>query len=64
MRVKTDRQACIGAGLCALTAPAVFGQGGDGLVRVRLDEVPDAELEAVYEAEELCPGRAIELTRH
>jgi ferredoxin len=63
MRVKTDRHACIGAGLCALTAPAVFGQGEDGLVQARLDEVPEAELDAAYEAGELCPGRAIQLTK-
>jgi hypothetical protein len=41
----------------------VFGQGEDGLVLPRLDEVPEAELDAAYEAEELCPGRAIALTK-
>ncbi|MEU5421572.1 ferredoxin, partial [Streptomyces sp. NPDC020667] len=42
MRVTADRTVCIGAGLCALTAPDVFDQDDDGLVTV-LDSAPGAD---------------------
>ncbi|MGW2856346.1 ferredoxin, partial [Streptomyces sp. NPDC001215] len=34
-RIEVDRQACIGAGLCAWNAPEVFEQDDQGLSRVR-----------------------------
>ena len=40
MRVSADRNVCIGAGLCALTAPEVFDQDDDGLVELL---TPDPE---------------------
>jgi ferredoxin len=63
MRVRADREACVGAGLCALTAPAVFEQSGDGRVQARVEVVPEDELDAAQEAEELCPSRAIQLLK-
>ncbi|CAM4108235.1 (4Fe-4S)-binding protein [Nocardia ninae] len=60
MRITADRTVCVGAGLCALTAPAVFDQGDDdGLVEV-LD--PAADDPAVREAVDLCPSGALALT--
>ncbi|MFI5783574.1 ferredoxin [Nocardia sp. NPDC051570] len=60
MRVTADRTVCIGAGLCALTAPGVFDQDDDGLVKV-LD--PDAADEpAAHEAIDICPSGAIAFT--
>ncbi|WP_327139162.1 ferredoxin [Nocardia sp. NBC_01327] len=63
MRVTADRNICIGAGLCALTAPAVFDQDDDeGLVIVR-DAHPDNMTEpAVREALNICPSGAIAFT--
>ncbi|MBB4930204.1 ferredoxin [Lipingzhangella halophila] len=60
MKVTADREVCIGAGMCVLTAPAVLDQDeDDGRVRV-LDADPPAEAHpAVREAERLCPSRAI-----
>jgi Ferredoxin len=64
MRLQTDRSTCIGAGLCALAAPKVFAQTDDGLVRPLVERVPEAELDGAYQAEELCPGRAIRLFKY
>ena len=61
MRVDTDRQRCIGAAQCVLSAPAVFDHDDDGLVVVLQDE-PAAELhEAVRLGQQLCPSQAIRL---
>lgn len=60
MKVRVDREVCIGAGLCALRAPAVFDQDeADGTVVV-LDEQPGPEQDAaVREAVDQCPSGAI-----
>jgi ferredoxin len=59
MRVIVDEDACIGAGNCVLTAPAVFDQGEEGIV-VLLDDDPASELhEDVRLAGLRCPARAI-----
>ncbi|MCU1641963.1 MAG: ferredoxin [Nocardia sp.] len=60
MRVTADRNICIGAGLCALTAPTVFDQDeDDGLVVVR-NPYPDNDTQpAVREAVSICPSRAV-----
>jgi ferredoxin len=62
MRVTADRTVCIGAGLCALTAPDVFDQDDDGLVTVR-DPDPDTDSHAaVREAADICPSGAVAFT--
>jgi ferredoxin len=62
MRVTADRTVCIGAGLCALTAPDVFDQNDDGLVTV-LNPDPDADSQAsVREAADICPSGAVAFT--
>jgi len=60
VNVTADRDVCIAAGQCVVTAPGVFDQGEeDGLV-VLLHEDPPAELAAdVRLAMSLCPSRAI-----
>jgi ferredoxin len=61
MRVTADREVCVGAGLCALTAPGVFDQDDDGLVTV-LAEVPgDAVRVSAREAVSLCPSGAVRI---
>lgn len=60
MRVTADRDVCIGAGMCVLTAPAVFDQSdADGLVEVLVEAPAAAETTAVREAVELCPSGAL-----
>ncbi|MFI5801741.1 ferredoxin [Streptomyces sp. NPDC051561] len=62
MEVRADRDRCLGAGMCALTAPEVFDQDTeDGLVlllRTRLTQA-DPDAEAAREAAALCPSEAI-----
>lgn len=58
--VHADRDVCIGAGMCALTAGAVFDQDDDGIVVV-LDEHP-ADVAAAREAVANCPSGALSLT--
>ncbi|MEU8379559.1 ferredoxin [Streptosporangium sp. NPDC048865] len=59
MEVTADRRRCMAAGHCAISAPAVFDHGEDGLVVV-LDANPGEDArEAVETAEDLCPSRAI-----
>jgi len=50
-----DRERCVGAGMCVLTAPKVFAQDEeDG--RVRLLDPESAE---IGDAVQLCPAAAI-----
>lgn len=60
VQVHADRDVCIGAGLCVLSAGAVFDQDDDGIVVV-LDEHP-ADAAAAREAVENCPSGALSLT--
>jgi ferredoxin len=60
MRVRVDEDRCIGAGVCVLTAPAVFDQRDeDGVVLLLVDEPLPDEHEAVREAEIRCPALVI-----
>ncbi len=61
MNVRADRDMCIGAGMCVMTAEAVFDQDDDGLVVVLTDEIPDDELKRVSDAVRLCPSGALSL---
>jgi ferredoxin len=61
MRVQADRDVCIQAGNCVMSAGAVFDQDDDGVVVVLVDEVPDDELDHVKEAVKLCPSQALRL---
>ncbi|WP_127502619.1 ferredoxin [Actinoplanes solisilvae] len=62
MKVTVDRDLCIGAGNCALTAPAVFDQDVEEAVVILLDESPpESELVAVRQAVDRCPAAVIQL---
>jgi ferredoxin len=62
MRVVADRDLCVGAGMCVVSAPAVFDQDdGDGLVVVLTAEPAESEAAAVREAVALCPSGAISI---
>ncbi|MET8777642.1 ferredoxin [Nocardia sp. NPDC050713] len=61
MRISVDRERCIGAGMCALLAPAVFDQDDtDGRVRL-LDSNPRHGHSALREALDACPSGALEI---
>jgi ferredoxin len=60
MKILVDRDVCVGAGMCTLTAPEVFDQDpDDGRVRLLVPGPPPEHQEAAREAAELCPSGAI-----
>jgi len=61
MHVEGDREVCVGAGMCVLTAPEVFDQDDEGIVTVLLPEPPADEEDAVRQAATLCPSGAVKL---
>jgi ferredoxin len=64
LSITADRNVCIGAGLCAMTAPAVFDQSADdGRVVLLKMDLDGTELRAAEEAVSLCPSGALSLTR-
>ncbi|MFH8572624.1 ferredoxin [Streptomyces sp. NPDC017993] len=61
--VTIDRDRCVGAGMCALTAPEVFDQDTeDGRVVLLISQPPHQDHAATHEATVLCPARAITVT--
>lgn len=62
MKVEADRDVCIGAGLCVMTAEEVFDQDDvEGLVVVRTPEVAPEHAAAVARAVAGCPSGALRL---
>ncbi len=61
MKVIADRDVCIGAGMCVMTAE-IFDQGEDGIVVIAAaEEVPPEEQQRVRNAVSLCPSGALRL---
>ncbi|WP_285666977.1 ferredoxin [Actinorhabdospora filicis] len=54
-----DRDRCAGSGMCALTAPEVFEQDGEGLGTAPDPSSWAEHAEAAAEAAGLCPVGAI-----
>ncbi|MFD8916869.1 ferredoxin [Streptomyces sp. NPDC059569] len=61
MRVHTETDKCVAAGVCVLAAPEVFDQDDDGLVVVLDDSPPSERLEAARDAAARCPAAVIRL---
>lgn len=62
MKVTVDRDRCIGAGLCALTAPDIFDQDPAEALVIILDETPpETAHPAVLQAIDRCPASVIQL---
>ncbi|MFE1906832.1 ferredoxin [Streptomyces gardneri] len=60
--LSVDRERCIGAGMCAMTAPDVFDQDPDEGLVLLLDAGPSAAHHAaVRMAAGVCPSGAITL---
>lgn len=60
MRITADREVCIGAGMCVLTAAGVFDQDDEeGRVVLTLAEPTGADGSAAREAVTLCPSGAL-----
>jgi ferredoxin len=59
MRIRVDKETCIGSGNCVMALPAVFDQDDDGLVTL-IDSAPDPALqEQVRGTVRRCPSGAI-----
>ncbi len=61
MKVRVDPQVCAGFGVCVGICPEVFELHDDGYAVVVVDEVPPEHEDAVRQAVEQCPARAISL---
>ncbi|MEV6753234.1 ferredoxin [Streptomyces sp. NPDC051214] len=59
MRVTVDTERCVGAGMCALTAPSVFTQDDDGFSEVLPGREDGGGDPLVREAARACPVRAV-----
>ena len=59
MHIDIDKDVCIGAGQCALAAPAVFTQDDDGFSTLLPDREDGAGDPMVREAARACPVGAI-----
>lgn len=59
MKVKVDKDLCIGCGACQAIEPSVFEIEDDGLATSITDEINEDVKENVIDAIEGCPTSAI-----
>jgi ferredoxin len=59
VKVEANRDVCIGAGMCVLTAPEVFDQDDDGVVVLLTAEVPEETAGQARRAVVNCPSGAL-----
>jgi len=59
VHVVADRDTCIGAGMCVMSADDVFDQDDDGLVTLLVEDPPDST--AVRRAVAGCPSGALRI---
>lgn len=62
MKVKVNKDACIGCGACAAICDAVFELDDEGLSKVKKEEVKEDEKQAVRDSADSCPTGAIEVS--
>jgi ferredoxin len=63
MRVVVDRERCVGAGMCVLTAPEVFDQDDEEGRVLLLDASPTTDRQvAARAAVTVCPSGAVAVT--
>lgn len=60
MKIKIDKNKCIGCGTCTVIAPKSFKLGDDG--KAQPIELPGDSEEKIKEAVDTCPVDAIEYT--
>ncbi|MDD3241809.1 MAG: ferredoxin [Bacilli bacterium] len=63
MKVKVNKDICIGCGACSQVADKIFTMGDDGLAEVieTVNTVPEEEKDNCIDAYESCPVGAIEI---
>ncbi|KUM78490.1 ferredoxin [Streptomyces sp. ISL-22] len=64
MRIQVDTDRCVGAGMCALTAPGVFTQDDDGHGAVLPGREDGAGDPLTRDAVRSCPVQAIALEEY
>ena len=62
MKVKVNKEACIGCGACAAICDTVFEIDDVGLSVAKVEEVKEEDKQAVIDSVESCPTGAIEVT--
>ena len=60
MKLKVNKDLCIGCGACQAVCPEVFEIEDDGLAHSFVDVVPQEVEEDAIDAKEGCPTSAIE----
>ena len=61
MKVKVNRDSCIGCGACAAICDDVFEIDDEGLSVVKDEKVQDDKKQEVQDAADSCPTGAIEV---
>ncbi len=61
MKVKVNRDSCIGCGACAAICDDVFEIDDEGLSTVKKEDVEDDKKQEVQDAADSCPTGAIEV---
>lgn len=61
MRVAGDREICMAAGVCVMTADAVFDQDDDGIVLLVSDSVATGNEVITRNAVRMCPSGALRI---
>ena len=59
MKIKVNKDECIGCGACTSVADELFEIGEDGLSQAKVEVVPEGKEETAKEAVETCPTGAI-----
>lgn len=61
MKVKVNKDACIGCGACAAICDEVFKINDEGLSEAKVEEVKEELQDEVRDAADSCPTGAIEV---
>ena len=61
MKVKVNKEKCIGCGFCAGTCAEVFELGDDGKSQIREGADLEKNKDCIKEAQQGCPVGAIEI---
>ena len=61
MKVKVNKDACIGCGACAAICDEVFEINDEGLSESKVEEVKEELQDEVRDAADSCPTGAIEI---
>ncbi len=63
MKVKVNKDACIGCGACAAICDSVFEIDDEGISTVKEEKVEDDKKQEVQDAVDSCPTGAIEVEK-